>query len=126
MHWFSVGVAALASISIIVIGLVYLFKPMSMSRTFGLPLPSDEPSISWWLRLKGTRDIVSGLVVFALLTWGEPRLLGIVLAILALIPVGDMAVVLSAKGSTRTALGVHGTTAAVMIIGAVPLIIGVA
>ena len=126
MHWFSIGIAVLAAIAIIVLGAMYLFTPMTVSRSFGLPLPGDGPNIPPWLRLKGSRDIVSGLVVFALVAWGQPCILGIVLLILAITPICDMSVVLSAKGSTKTAFGVHGLTAAVMILGAVPLIVGLA
>jgi hypothetical protein len=125
MHWFSFGVAALAAIGIIGIGLMYLFKPKVMSQNFGLPLPEEGRNTVWWLRLKGSRDVVSGLVILALMVWGGPRLLGIVLLIQALIPTGDMTLIFAAKGSAKTALGVHGLTAALMILAAIPLIVGV-
>jgi hypothetical protein len=76
--------------------------------------------------LKGTRDIVSGLVLLTLVVRGDPHLTGIVMLIQALIPVGDMTLVLASKGSTKTAFGVHGLTAALMILAAIPLILGVA
>ena len=41
----------------------------------------------------------------------------------ALIPVGDMTLILVSTGLTKTAFGVHGLTAALMILGAVPLIL---
>lgn len=126
LHLLSISIALLAAAAIIVIGLMYLFVPRTMMKSFGLPLPGDNPNVPWWLRLKGSRDIVSGLIVLALVAWGEPRLIGIVLAIAALIPIGDMSLVLAAKGSVRTALSVHGLTAAVMLLGAVPLITGLA
>jgi hypothetical protein len=124
MHWFSVGVAVLAAVGIIVIGILYLFNPRTASQSFGLPLPEVGANIVWWLRLKGIRDVVAGMVVLALVVWREPRLLGIVLMIEAMIPVGDMSLVLMAKGSTKTALGVHGLTAVLMILAAIPLIVG--
>ena len=126
MHWFSYGVALLAAIGIIGIGAMYLLRPRVMTHNFGLPLPEEGQNTTWWLRLKGSRDIVSGLVVLALMTWGSPYLLGIVLLIEAIIPTSDMTTILAAKGSTGTALGVHGLTAALMIAAAIPLIIGVA
>ena len=126
MHWFSLAVALLAAIGIIVIGVMYLFRPRQTTPSFGLPLPEEGPNTTWWLRLKGTRDIVSGLVVLALLVWGSPHLLGIVLLIEAMIPVGDMSLVLAAKGSTGRAFGIHGLTAALMTLAAVPLITGAA
>ena len=126
MHWFSNGVALLAAIGIIAIGIMYLLQPRVMTFNFGLPLPEEGRNIVWWLRLKGSRDIVSGLVVLALMAWGSPYLLGIVLLIEAIIPTGDMSLILAAKGSTKTALGVHGGTAALMVLGAIPLLMGAA
>ena len=126
MHWFSLGVALLAALAIIAIGSVYLLKPRVMTPTFGLPQPEAGPNTAWWLRLKGSRDIVLGLVVLALLASGELQLLGVILMILSLVPLGDMSLVLLSKGSIRTAFTVHGLTAVVMIIGAIPLIWGLA
>ena len=124
MHWFSIGVALLAAAGIVVVGVMYLFDPRAATLSFGLPLPEEGANVDWWLRLKGTRDIVSGLVVLALTVWGGPRLLGIVLMIEAFIPVGDMALVLAARGRARSALGIHGLTAALMILAAIPLMVG--
>lgn len=125
MHWFSYGVALLAAAGIMGIGIMYLLRPRAMTRNFGLPLPEEGQNTTWWLRLKGSRDFVSGLVVLALMTWGSPYLLGTVLLLEAIIPTSDMTTILAAKGSTGTALGVHGLTAALMIAAAIPLIIGV-
>jgi len=126
MHWFSFGVALLAAIGIIGIGVMYLLRPRAMTPNFGLPLPEEGRNIVWWLRLKGSRDIASGLVVLALMVWGSSYLLGIILLIEAIIPAGDMSLILAAKGSTRTAFGVHGLTAALMILAAIPLLTGMA
>jgi hypothetical protein len=126
MHWFSYGVAMLAAVGIMGIGTMYLFRPRVMTHNFGLPLPEEGRNTTWWLRLKGSRDIVSGLIVLALMTWGTSYLLGIVLLIDAITPVSDMTTILAAKGSTRTALSVHGLTAAVMLAAGIPLIVGVA
>lgn len=126
MVWFSMGVAVLAAFGIIAIGFMYLFKPRAATQGFGLPLPGEGANTTWWLRLKGVRDIVSGLVVVALMMWASPRVLGIVLLIAAMTPAGDMTLVLAAKGWARHAFGIHGLTAALMIAAAIPLIVGVA
>ena len=126
MHWFAFGVAILVAFAIIAIGIMYVFNPRAATQSFGLPLPEEGTNIAWWLRLKGTRDIVAGLVVLAMIVWGTPTTLGIVLMIEAIIPVGDMALILVAKGSAKTAFGIHGFTAALMILAAIPLIIGLA
>ena len=81
MHWLSYGVALLAAAGIMGIGTMYLLRPRVMTHNFGLPLPEEGRNTTWWLRLKGSRDIVSGLVVLALMAWGTPYLLGIVLLI---------------------------------------------
>ncbi|MBB4372682.1 hypothetical protein GGD63_005492 [Bradyrhizobium sp. cir1] len=126
MYWFSVSVALLAALGIIAIGVMYLSSPRAATLSFGLPLPEEGPNIAWWLRLKGVRDVVSGLVLIALMAWGGPRMLGLVLLIEAIIPVGDMSLILAAKGSTVRALGIHGLTAALMILAAIPLMTGAA
>lgn len=123
LHTFSIAVAILAALAIIGLGIMYLAVPRTATLSFGLPLPEPGANVAWWLRLKGSRDIVSGLVVLAVLVWGGSRMLGIVLLIEALIPIGDMSLVLAAKGSTARALGIHGLTATVMIAGALPLIL---
>ncbi|MBW7970213.1 DUF4267 domain-containing protein [Bradyrhizobium sp. BR 10289] len=122
--WFCLGVALLASVGIIAIGVVYVFNPQGAAQSFGLPLPEKDPNIAWWLRLKGVRDVVAGLGVLALMVWAEPRVLGIVLFIDSFIAMGDMSLILAAKGSTKAALGMHGLTAALMIAASIPLIIG--
>ena len=126
MHWFSNGVAWLVSLGIIFVGVRYLTNPRTMAPSFGLPLPEEGANIVWWLRLKGVRDITSGVLTLAVIAWDGHRTLGIVLLAEALIPVGDMSNILAAKGSTKHAFGIHGATAALMILGAIPLIAGVA
>lgn len=126
MHRFAIGVAMLVAVAIIAIGVMYLSKPRVATQSFGLPLPEEGPNIVWWLRLKGVRDIVSGLVVLALVVWGGSQLLGIALVIEAMIPVGDMSLILAAKGSAKRAFGIHGLTAALMILAAIPLIMALA
>lgn len=125
MYWFSMSVVLLVSVGIILIGLMYLSNPRGVANGFGLPLPEAGASTDWWLRLKGVRDVVSGLVVLALLTWSTPHIVGIALLVQALTPVGDMSTVLAGKGSVKHAFGIHGLTAALMAIAAVFLINGV-
>ena len=126
MQWFSNGVALLAALGIIGIGVMYLSNPRAMTGNFGLPLPETGTNTTWWLRLKGMRDVVSGLVVLGVTLWGGPQMLGIILLIEALIPASDMSLILAAKGTAKTAFGVHGLTAVLMIAAAIPLLVGTA
>lgn len=124
MHWLLIGSATLLALGIIVIGGLYLASPREAARHFGLPLPEDGPNIAWWLRLKGVRDVVAGLLVLTFVTWSGSRSVGVILLVYSLIPAGDMLTILLAKGSTRHAFGVHGFTAAIMLLVALPITFG--
>jgi hypothetical protein len=124
MHWLAIGLALLLALAIIAIGTQYLVNPTTATRSFGLPLPENGVNIAWWLRLKGVRDIASGLTVLAFIAWGAPRGIGIILLVEAIIPVGDMLLILAAKGSTRSAFGIHAPTAVLMVLTAIPMMIG--
>jgi hypothetical protein len=124
MHWLALGTALLLALAIIAIGTRYVASPTTATRSFGLPLPENSANIAWWLRLKGVRDIVSGLTVLAFMSWGVPRGVGIILLVEAIIPVGDMLLILAAKGSTKSAFGMHGLTAVLMVLVAIPMMIG--
>jgi hypothetical protein len=124
MDWILNGIGLLVALAIIAIGTGYIAGPTTTVRSFGLPLPGDNLNIPSWLRLKGVRDIVAGLLVLAFMLWGAQREIGIVLLVEAMIPVGDMLVILAAKGSTRSAFGIHGLTAAIMLLAAIPMITG--
>jgi hypothetical protein len=124
MHWLAPGLALFLALAIIALGTQYLFNPRAATRSFGLPLPEAGANIAWWLRLKGVRDIASGLAVLAFMAWGTPLATGIFLLVAAIIPVGDMLVILAAKGSTRSALGMHAPTAALMVCTAIFMTMG--
>ena len=59
-----------------------------------------------------------------ILAWGWPRDIGIILTALAMTDVGDMLVVLAAKGSTKRAFGMHGLTAVFMVLAGILLAVG--
>jgi Domain of unknown function (DUF4267) len=124
MHWLALGMALFLALAIIAIGTGYVASPMTATRSFGLPLPENGTNIAWWLRLKGVRDIVAGLAVLAFMAWGVPRTVGIILLVEAIIPVGDMLLILAARGSTKSAFGMHGLTAVIMVLAAIPIMIG--
>jgi hypothetical protein len=124
MHWIAIGLALLLAFAIIVIGARYVASPLAAARSFGLPLPEAGANTVWWLRLKGVRDIASGVIVLVFVARGGMQAVGIVLLVEAIVPVGDMLLILAANGSRRSALGIHGVTALVMILTAIALMTG--
>ena len=107
---------ALIAVGIIVIGCFYLVSPERISRSFGLKPPASDADTRAWLRLKGIRDVASGLVVLTMMLTEGSRSAGMVLLVLAVIPFGDMSNILGSGGSKSTAFSVHGVTCAVMLV----------
>ena len=108
--------AALVAVGIMVIGCFYLAAPQRISGSFGLKPPASDADTRAWLRPKGIRDVVSGLVVLAMMLTAGTRSVGIVLLLEAIIPLGDMSIILGSGGSKSRAFSVHGVTCAVMIV----------
>ncbi|WP_433621949.1 DUF4267 domain-containing protein [Nocardia sp. CA-120079] len=105
--------AVLGAGFIMSVGGGYLLAPQRMAPEFGL---TDWPggAADGFLNVKGVRDVVTGLIVLALLATGQRRAVGVSLLTIALIPTGDMLTILVRRGSTATALSVHGLTAALV------------
>lgn len=108
--------AALIALAVIVIGSFYLVSPERIVESFGLKAPASDAATRAWLRLKGIRDVASGLVVLTLMLTADRRLLGIALLVYAIIPLGDMSIVLASGGSKSRAWSIHGVTCAVMLV----------
>jgi hypothetical protein len=109
-------VAALIAVGIIVIGCFYLVSPERISGTFGLKPPASDADTRAWLRPKGIRDVAAGLVVLTMMLTADTRMVGIALLVEAVIPFGDMSIILGSGGSKSRAFSVHGVTCAVMLV----------
>ena len=110
------SLAALIAGGIMVIGCFYLVSPERISGTFGLKPPASDADTRAWLRLKGIRDAVAGLVVLAMMLTADRQSVGIALLVLAIIPLGDMSIILGSGGSKSRAFSIHGVTCAVMLV----------
>ena len=110
------ALAALIAVGIMVIGGFYLVSPERMSGSFGLKPPASDADTRAWLRLKGIRDAGAGLVVLTMMLTADRRLAGMVLLVLAIIPLGDMIIILGSGGSKSRAFSIHGVTCAVMLV----------
>jgi Domain of unknown function (DUF4267) len=110
------SVAALVAVAIIVIGCFYFISPERIAGSFGLKPPASDADTRAWLRLKGIRDLASGLVVLAMMLATDTRTVGIVLLAEAIIPLGDMSIILASGGSKLKAFSIHGVTCAAMLV----------
>jgi hypothetical protein len=108
--------AAFLAVGIIVIGCFYLVSPERISGSFGLKPPASDADTRAWLRLKGIRDVACGLVVLTMMLTADGRSVGIALLVEAIIPLGDMSIILGSGGSKSRALSIHGVTCAVMLV----------
>ena len=108
--------AALIAVGIIAIGCFYLASPERILGSFGLKPPATDADTRAWLRPKGIRDVASGLIVLTMMLTADRRLVGLALLVYAIIPLGDMLIVLGSGGSRSRAFSVHGVTCAVMLV----------
>jgi hypothetical protein len=118
----ALSLAALIAAAVTFIGSSYLVSPARISRSFGLKPPAPDADTRAWLRLKGIRDVGCGLAVLALILTADKHSLGFVLLALAIIPLGDMSIVLGSGGSKSAAFSIHGLTCAVMLAAGLILI----
>src|SRR5258706_11266993 len=102
---------ALIAGGIIFIGARFIVAPLLAAAAFGVPASQTERVTYLWA--KGTRDIVSGLLLGGLL-WlrVSPGVLAAFLYIASLIPIGDMLdVYVQIRTKNVAALMIHGGTA---------------
>ena len=110
------SLAALIAVAIIVIGCFYLISPERITGTFGLKRPASDAYTRAWLRPKGIRDVVSGLVVLTMMLTTDTRTVGLALLVEAFIPLDDMSIVLGSGESKLKAFSIHCVTSAVMVV----------
>ncbi|RAU99299.1 hypothetical protein DQP58_03215 [Mycobacterium colombiense] len=115
--------AGLLAAGIIFIGARFMVSPRVAAAGYGVLPDLDRPAAGAYLSVKGIRDIATGLFVIILLAAGATHLVGWVMLAATIIPLADASIVLRNGGSGSVAWGVHGVTAAVMLITSALLII---
>jgi hypothetical protein len=123
MLYVGIALVILTGLGIIFVGARYLLAPEASGKTFGLPTWPSGQSLAW-LNLKGIRDVVSGLVLLVPLALGELHLVGLLMFVAALTPLGDALTILRHKGNKTLAYAVHGATALVVVIAGILLLVG--
>lgn len=122
MQYIGIALVILTALGISYVGVSYLLAPAATARGFGLPTHPDGKDLAW-LNLKGIRDVVSGLVLLPTLALGELHITGWLMLIAAITPLGDMLTILRYQGKKAIAFGVHGATAAVVLIAGILLLL---
>lgn len=115
--------AGLLAAGIVFIGARFLVAPRVAAAGYGVLPNLDQPSAGAYLSVKGVRDIASGLFVIILMVAGTFQLAGWMILAGTIIPIADAAIVLRNGGSKAIAWGVHGATAAVMLVSSALLLI---
>jgi len=118
------ALAGLIGVGIVFIGARFILAPRAAAAGYGVQLDLGQRSVGAYLSVKGVRDIASGLFVFILMAAGATHLLGWVILAATIIPLADATIVLGHGGSRSIAWGVHGLTAAIMLMTAGLLLLG--
>ncbi len=108
--------AGVLAAAIIIIGARFLVAPRVAAAGYGVLPYLDQPGAGAYLSVKGIRDIAAGLFVIILMIAGATHLVGWVMLAATIIPIADAAIVLRNGGAKSVAWGVHGGTAAVMLV----------
>ena len=110
------GLAIVLNLFIIFIGARFLLAPHAAAAGYGVPVSAGPGDA--FLAVKGVRDLTSGLIGLALLAFAGAPAEAWFMLVVALIPLGDMVIVLRHGGTKATAFGVHFATAVVVLISA--------
>jgi uncharacterized protein DUF4267 len=110
--------AGLIAAGIIFIGARFIVAPRVAAAGYGVQPDLGQRSAGAYLSVKGIRDIASGVFVLILIAAGATHLLGWVILAATIIPLADAVIVLGNGGPRSIAWGVHGVTAAVMLVTA--------
>ncbi|MGH3319851.1 MAG: DUF4267 domain-containing protein [Streptosporangiaceae bacterium] len=81
------GLAILLSLSIIVIGVRFLVTPRAAAAGYGVPARAGGDDA--YLSIKGLRDSSYGILGLVLLAVADPHVVGWVMLVIALAPLGD-------------------------------------
>jgi hypothetical protein len=112
----------LIGLGIAYVGISYLIDPVGQAPTFvGSAAPDPVHVLG---NAKGVRDLATGVAIAVLVAARQRRVAGWFALGGALIPTGDMLVVLAQHGSVVTALAVHGATAVAAVLAGVLLLRG--
>jgi hypothetical protein len=110
------GFAITLDLLVLLIGGQFLIAPRAAAAGYGVPAkPGGDPA---YLTIKGLRDGTCALVGLALLAFAGAHAEAWFMLAVALVPLGDTLIVLRHGGTRATAVGIHFTTAVLVLISA--------
>lgn len=115
-------IAGLIGVGIIAIGIRFILQPQAAAAGYGVSAPPN-PGVYAYLCVKGNRDIGAGLATLGVLFAASSHVLGLILILQAVMPIADAVIVFANKGKPAVALGVHGLTAAFMVVAGILLLL---
>jgi hypothetical protein len=110
------GLAIVLDLFIAVIGARFLIAPKIAAAGYGVPAKPDGDAA--YLAVKGVRDLSLGIMGLALLAFVGAEAGAWFMLVAALLPLGDMLIVLRHGGTKAVAFGIHLATAVVVLISA--------
>ena len=114
----------LLALGIIFIGIRFIVQPEVGAIGYGIPF-KDAGDVAYG-RVKGIRDIFSGIVLLPLLWMRMRKAVAWVFTFATVVPAFDFLIILTYNGSNDVAhLMIHGLTAVVMVMTSILLFYGI-
>ena len=111
------GLAVVLDLFIAFIGVRFVLAPQIAAAGYGVPTQPHGDGAAY-LAVKGVRDTAFGILGLALLAFVSARAGAWFMLVAALLPLGDMVIVLRHGGTRAVAFGIHLATAAVVLVSA--------
>jgi hypothetical protein len=108
--------AIVLDVFVLFIGLRFLLAPQAAAAGYGVPAKKEGDAA--YLTVKGLRDAGYGILGLALLAFAGAHAEAWFMLVVALLPLGDTAIVLRNGGTKATAFGIHFATAVIVLISA--------
>jgi len=108
--------AVVLDLFVMFIGARFLLAPRASAAGYGVP--AKENGDSAYLTIKGSRDLMYGVLGLALLAFVSARAEAWFMLVVGIVPLFDMVIVLRHGGRRAIAFGVHFATAVTVLISA--------
>lgn len=116
-------IAALVGVALVTVALRFFFVPEAAAKAFGVPGTASGADTGAYFSVKAIRDLATALAIFVLIALQDAQALGWVILAMAVIPIGDAAIVARRGGHPALSYAMHGGTAVVSVATALALLL---